>query len=67
MRPAISAARDGFPVSRELALTLGATTRLRSRSTKAMARALYIDGRPPRFGEMLRQPALAGTLEKHRA
>ena len=63
MRPAIAAARDGFPVSRELALTLGATTRFFAKY-EAMARAFYIDGRPPRFGETLRQPALAGTLEK---
>jgi gamma-glutamyltranspeptidase/glutathione hydrolase len=63
MQPAISAARDGFPVSRELALTLGGTPRFFAKY-EAMGRALYIDGRPPLFGEVLRQPALADTLER---
>lgn len=62
MAPAIDAARTGVPVSRELALGLGATTRFFSKYD-AMGRALYVDGRPPRFGDVLRQPALADTLE----
>ena len=62
MRHAIDAARDGHPVSRELALTLGMTPKFFSKY-ESMARALYIDGRPPRFGEILRQPTLADTLE----
>lgn len=63
MSPAITAARDGVPVTRELALGLGATTRFFAKYEN-MGRALYIDGRPPRFGEILRQPALANTLER---
>ena len=63
MAPAITAARGGLPVTRELALGLGGTTRFFAKY-KNMARALYIDGRPPRFGEILRQPALANTLER---
>jgi gamma-glutamyltranspeptidase/glutathione hydrolase len=62
LQPAVDAARDGFPVSRELALTMSLTPPFFSKY-EAMARALYIDGRPPRFGEILRQPALANTLE----
>ncbi len=62
LAPAISAARDGFPVSRELGLTLSVTPRFFAKY-EAMGRALYIDGRPPRYGEMLRQPDLANTLE----
>lgn len=62
LRPAVAAARDGFPVSRELALTLSLTPKFFAKYG-SMARALYIDGRPPRFGEILRQPALADTLE----
>jgi len=62
LRPAISAARDGHPVSRELALTLSITPKFFAKYEN-MARALYVDGRPPRFGETLRQPALANTLE----
>ena len=62
MGPAISAAREGHPVSRELALTLSVTPKFFAKYEN-MARALYIDGRPPRFGEILRQPALAASLE----
>lgn len=62
MRPAISAARDGFPVSRELSLGLGLTPRFFAKYP-SMARALYIEDRAPSFGEILRQPALADILE----
>ena len=60
--PAITAAREGFPVTRELSLGLGLTARFFAKYD-SMARALYIEGRPPRFGEILRQPGLADTLE----
>jgi gamma-glutamyltranspeptidase/glutathione hydrolase len=62
LQPAISAARDGFPVTRELALGLSLTPKFFAKYA-SMGRALYIDGRPPKFGEMLRQPELANTLE----
>jgi gamma-glutamyltranspeptidase/glutathione hydrolase len=62
MAPAIGAARDGAPVTRELALGLSVTKRFFEKYTN-MARALYIEGRLPRFGEILRQPALAASLE----
>lgn len=61
LRPAIAAAEGGFPVSRELALSLAVTPRFFSKYA-GMAKALYIDGRPPRFREVLRQPDLARTL-----
>jgi len=62
LRPSVEYARDGFPVSRELALTLAAS---RGLATKygGLADALYVDGAPPAFGQALRQPALAGVIE----
>jgi gamma-glutamyltranspeptidase/glutathione hydrolase len=62
LAPAVRYARDGFPVSRELALTLANAKGLFTKYT-ALADALYIDGRPPRMGETLRQPGLAGVIE----
>ncbi len=62
LQPAIEYARDGFAVSRELALTLEYATGLFAKYT-SLARALYVDGRPPAFGQALRQPALTETLE----
>ena len=62
LAPAIAYCSDGFPVSRELALTLEASRGLFTKYS-ALAALLYVDGRPPRFGETLRQPALARTLD----
>lgn len=62
LAPAIGYARDGFGVSRELALNLSAATRLFGKY-RAMADALYVDGAPPAFGSVLRQPHLADTLD----
>jgi gamma-glutamyltranspeptidase/glutathione hydrolase len=62
LQPAIGYARDGFPVTRELALTFGAAQGLFAKYP-AMARELYLGGRPPRYGELYRQPALAGVLD----
>jgi gamma-glutamyltranspeptidase/glutathione hydrolase len=60
--PAVSYARDGFPVSRELELLLRGTQGMFSKYT-GLAAALYPDGSPPRMGQVLRQPALAATLD----
>jgi gamma-glutamyltranspeptidase/glutathione hydrolase len=62
LAPAIGYARDGFAVSRELALTLQYADSLFAKYP-SLARALYVDNQPPPFASMLRQPALAATLE----
>ena len=62
LRPAIGYAREGFAVTRELALSLGAARGLFGKYT-TMADALYVDGAPPAFGAIFRQPDLADTLD----
>ena len=62
LRPAVGYARDGFPVSRELALALHHARGLFQKYT-TMASALYIDGEPPAFGSVFCQPQLADVLE----
>jgi gamma-glutamyltranspeptidase/glutathione hydrolase len=62
LRPATGYARDGFPVSRELALVLKAAEGLFRKYT-GLADALYPDGRPPPFASILRQPKLAAVLD----
>jgi len=61
LAPAIDYCGGGFPVSRELALTLEHSRGLFTKY-RGLAALLYVDGRPPRLGETLRQPALARTL-----
>jgi gamma-glutamyltranspeptidase/glutathione hydrolase len=60
--PAISYARDGFAVTRELALMVSMATGLFSKYP-GLADALYVDGAPPAFGSVLRQPSLADVLD----
>lgn len=61
--PAIRLAREGFTVSKPLAEALQRAAPLWADFPDA--RAIYwIDGRPAREGEMLRNPALADFLEK---
>ena len=61
LAPAIRYARDGFPVSTRLASDIAAS----SRSLNDHARALYTPGgEPPPVGSLLRNPALAATLER---
>ena len=62
LRPAIGYAREGFAVTRELALSLGAARGLFGKYT-TMADALYVDGARPAFGAIFRQPDLADTLD----
>ena len=60
LAPAIGYARDGFPVSTRLASDI----RAMSGSLNDHARALYLPGgEPPPVGSLLRNPALAATLE----
>ena len=59
--PAIGYARDGFPVSTRLASDIAA----QSGDLTNHARALYLPGgEPPAVGTLLRNPALATTLER---
>ena len=61
LAPAIGYARDGFPVSTRLASDIAA----QSRALNDHARALYLPGgEPPPVGSLLRNPALAATLER---
>ena len=61
LAPAIRYARDGFPVSTRLASDIVAS----SGALNDPARALYTPGgEPPPVGSLLRNPALAATLER---
>ncbi len=61
LAPAIGYARDGFPVSTRLASDIAA----QSGALSDHARALYLPGgEPPPVGTLLRNPALAATLER---
>lgn len=61
VEPAIGYARDGFPVSTRLARDIAGS----SRALNDHARALYLPGgEPPPVGGLLRNPALAATLER---
>ncbi len=62
LAPAVGYARHGFAVTRELALSLATATGLFAKYP-TMASALYVDGAPPAFGSVLRQPALADVLD----
>src|SRR5205814_1095583 len=59
---AIAAARDGVPVARSLAGSLAAHVDLIEHDA-GLAGVFTRDGRPLRDGDILRQPALAATLE----
>ncbi len=61
LAPAIGYARDGFPVSTRLASDFT----VQSGALNDHARALYMPGgEPPAVGTLLRNPALAATLER---
>jgi len=61
LAPAIRYARDGFPVSERLAYDF----RTQGRGLEGAARDLYLPGgEPPEPGTLLRNPALAETLER---
>jgi gamma-glutamyltranspeptidase/glutathione hydrolase len=60
LEPAIGYARDGFPVSTRLASDF----RAQGGDLNEAGRALYLPGgQPPEVGTLLRNPALAQTLE----
>ncbi|MYA10858.1 MAG: gamma-glutamyltransferase [Gemmatimonadetes bacterium] len=61
LAPAIGYARDGFPISTRLASDIESS----SGALNDHARALYLPGgEPPPTGSLLRNPALAATLER---
>lgn len=61
LRPAVRYARDGFPVSSRLASDFQA----QGQDLNDPGRALYLPGgAPPEVGSLLRNPALASTLER---
>ncbi|HSW30574.1 MAG TPA: gamma-glutamyltransferase [Longimicrobiales bacterium] len=62
LQPAIGYARDGFPVSTRLSSDLGSG----GRSLNEAGKALYQprDGEGPEVGSLLKNPALAVTLER---
>ncbi|MCZ7080136.1 gamma-glutamyltransferase, partial [Salmonella enterica] len=66
--PAISLARDGFPLSPVVAhqwqISLNEFSPHRDDVLQAWFDTFLIDGRAPRAGEIFRNPALARTLEE---
>ncbi len=64
MAPAIALARDGFPVSGDLARSLEARRERLSSNKDARGIFYKADGSSYRAGEILRQPALAKTLQR---
>ena len=62
--PAISLARDGFPVSERLAGGLRSLVEGRGAAYEATVAAFSIDGRPLAAGSLLVQTDLARTLER---
>lgn len=61
LAPAIALARDGFPVSLHFADALAGGRALLG-ADPALAETFLPGGRVPRYGELVRQPALAETL-----
>ena len=62
--PAIALARDGIPVSRDLAASLAARATRLGRNPAARAIFAHADGRPFAEGERLVQADLAASLER---
>lgn len=62
--PAIALARDGFAVEAHLADAIARQREAIQARPALAAILLHPDGTPLRAGEMLRQPALAATLER---
>ena len=63
LAPAIRLAREGFPVSSDLARVLGFVADRLRQDPAGRAIFLVADG-PPSVGTILRQPALAATLQQ---
>lgn len=62
LRPAIDYANDGFPISELIAYYWRASFRLRG--MPGFGRTFFPNGRPPKKGEIFRNPALAKTLTR---
>lgn len=63
LQPAISYARDGFPVTEVIAFSLDRNTRL-LKDYPNIKEVYMPDGKSPAKGEIFRNPALANTLGK---
>lgn len=63
LQPAISYARDGYPISSRVHQDFAAQAALLRNDANA-ARVMLPEGRVPAVGERHRQPALAATLER---
>jgi len=63
LQPAISYARDGYPVSSRVSVDFASQAEFLAKDKNA-ASVFMPDGRTPACGDMHRQPALAQTLEK---
>jgi gamma-glutamyltranspeptidase/glutathione hydrolase len=62
LQPAIELAENGFPLSERLAIILAEADKIRKYPTTVK---IYLpDGRPPKAGEIFKNPDLAGTLKK---
>jgi gamma-glutamyltranspeptidase / glutathione hydrolase len=61
--PAIRLARNGFPVSQALSSSLASNQKRLARFPGSAA-SFYPGGKPPEFGQILRQRDLADTLER---
>ncbi|MDR7458012.1 MAG: gamma-glutamyltransferase, partial [Armatimonadota bacterium] len=64
VEPAVAAAADGFPVDDWLSGKVGEVLMPRAARFPETARLFSIDGRPPRPGETMRNPALARVIER---
>ena len=61
LAPAVEHAREGFPVTQVIAYYWAGANRLRDYA--GFADVFLPEGRPPKHGEVFRNPALADTLE----
>jgi gamma-glutamyltranspeptidase/glutathione hydrolase len=64
MRPAITYARDGFPVGPHLAKEIARQREALAQTPALAALFLHPDGTPLAEGDILRRPALAETLQR---
>ena len=62
LQPAIDYANDGFPISELIAYYWGRSFRLRG--MPGFGETFFPDGRPPKKGDILRNPHLAKTLSE---
>lgn len=64
LKPAIEYAREGFPVSEQIAFDWEFYSRTYRKQSANFREVFTINGQPPTKGEIFRNPYLANTLEK---